>query len=270
MATKNKQILASILSNLSKTGRVLGTEALSKPKLNASTPLQAAPLNSFVLTYKSYNPYLDIDNFRDLLSREHQLALNFQLLKARDPKFLQFNDKYHLLFDRPGDLASFLSYTKFSRIGRVRVKFTPLIVGSDEYTQMLENYSMYANNLNRLYEGQTQPAANEAGGNGRILDKIDQKLLTATKSIERKSLLVWNLPKSFDPDEIRDHFWFYDIKRCVELYAGSEDSTSGDTPSTLSFFAFNNVDDCEKFRLNYHGTFFDQANERRLLVEALD
>ena len=270
MATKNKQILASILSNLSKTGRVLGTETSSIPKLNTSTSSQVSPLNAFVLTYKNYNPYLDIDNFRDLLSREHQHSLKFQLVKARDPKFFQFNDKYHLLFERPADLMSFLSYTKFSRIGRVRVRFTPLVVGSNEYNHMLESYSMYANNLNRLYEGQTPPFADETGGNGRTLSKIDQKLLTATKSIEKKSLLVWNLPKSFDPDEIRDHFWFYDIKHCVELYAGSGDSTSGDTPSTLSFFAFNDANDCEKFKLNYHGTFFDQKDEHRLLVESLD
>lgn len=254
----SSKVIGDVLGHL-KSGKVIGTW---------SEPLTRSMSGATALKYKSYNATLGIEDFQSIIPTTLFAnnggapgAVDFELIKRRDPRFFQFKDYYVLLFKNEKSLKDYYQATELARINKVRVKFLPLPKGHrSEHV-----YSHYVDNLEAAYRSSRD--YNEQCKQKRPFDASSfdlAQLQKRVRPIEERSALIWNLPLEMRPHDLMDRFWFYDIKHCFKLYW--EDSTG----KTLYYVAFNDSNDCIKFKRNFHGVYFDDDPKCKLLVETLD
>lgn len=253
----SSKVIGSVLNRL-KGGKVVGTKL--EPSVRATNGATA-------LKYRSYNASLGIEDFQSILpektfavSSGTKEPVGFELIKSRDPRFFQFKDYYVLLFKDEKLLKEYYQATQLARIHKVRVKFTPLPSG-----QRSEHvYSHYVENLEAAFESSrmyTEQYKKKRPFDQETFDLA--QLQQRVRPIEERSALVWNLPPEMRSHNLMDRFWFYDIKHCFKLYW---DDSIG---KTLYYVAFNDRNDCMKFKRNFHGVYFDDDPKWKLLVETL-
>lgn len=254
-----KKGVTTVLDHL-KTGKVLGTRG-ELPRLGAAG-------GSTALKFRSYNPSLEKSDFVSILPETlfgtprsvSADRADFQVVKCRDPRYFQFKDYYVLLFDNHKALKEYHKATELGRINKIRVKFVPLPKGDN--TERV--FAHYVDNLMAAFESRGE--YNERARTKKPFDRENfdlKELQERIKPVEERSALVWNLPLAMKSHDVMDKFWFYDIKHCFKLYW---DMATG---STLYYIAFNDTDDCLKFKRNYHGVYFDDELHMKLLVETL-
>lgn len=255
----NKKVIADIVSRIVDSGKIVGGTL----KQRAVTPLGAVANRPITLCFKSYNPSLIKEDFIEVLPNDMQKSTNFSFLRKRDPKFFQFQDTYYLIFDNYHDLNNYYNETKLSQINKVRTKFTPILSNSNDFLKMTNILNQYSKNLLNAYQSKNDYFSNlkEPSGINAMnnLDKLSE--------IESRSSLVWNLPNEISPNQVRDIFWFYDIKHCFKLYWNDNNISS--RSFSLFYFAFNNANDSKKFKNNFHGTYFNDKHTNKLLIENL-
>lgn len=251
----SKKAVSTVLGHL-KSGKVVG--------LTGDVSRGGTVSGSTALKYRSYNPSLDQSDFVSALPEtlfgQRALSADFQVIKARDPRYFQFKDYYVLLFQNSRALQSYQRSTELSRINKIRVKFVALPKGDSSERV----YAHYVQNLTAAFE--SCALYNERCKSKIPFDRssFDLAALQQTiRPIEQRSALVWNLPIDMKQHDVVDRFWFYDIKHCFKLYW---DASTG---STLYYIAFNDADDCLKFKRNFHGVYFEDELHMKLLVETL-
>lgn len=254
----SKKSVRNVLDYL-KTGKIVG----SMPGLSQLK----SPTASTALKYRSYNPSLSKEDFISILPDNlfgvpgHVSASSdFQLIKCRDPKYFQFKDQYVLLFKDHKSMKEYQTATELGRINKVRVKFDALPTGHSSehiYSRYVANLSAAFESPKRYYEMTKKKIPFESWNFNLI--ELQQKI----GLIEKRSALVWNLPLEMKPHDLMENFWFYDIKHCFKIYW--DDATG----KTLYYVAFNDVNDCMKFKRNYHGVRYEDDLHMKLLVETL-
>ncbi|CAB4256102.1 similar to Saccharomyces cerevisiae YGR222W PET54 Mitochondrial inner membrane protein [Maudiozyma barnettii] len=258
----SKKVITDIVSRISESGKVVGNKSNSK-KIN---PTVISSNNALGLYYKCYNPLLIKQDFVDLLPRDQRSLIDFDFIRKRDPKYFQFNDTYYLLFKNYPDMNKYYNETMMGKINKMRVKLIPLTDKSaksnahDKTMNILNKYSM---NLSNAYDSGDKYFSGLQDSSTKMAIASMDKLI----DIESKSLLVWNLPIKLSSPQIQDTFWFYDIKHCFRMYWNN--NNIGSKLSTLHYFAFNNANEAEKFKNNFHGTYFNDDPNQKMLVERL-
>ncbi|SMN22357.1 similar to Saccharomyces cerevisiae YGR222W PET54 Mitochondrial inner membrane protein [Maudiozyma saulgeensis] len=258
----SKKVIADIVSRISESGKIVGNKTNSK----RVRPAIISSNNSLGLYYKCYNPSLIKQDFVDLLPFDQRSSIDFDFIRKRDPKYFQFNDTYYLLFKNNLDMNKYHNETMMGKINKMRVKLMPLADrssktnGQDKMMNIFNRYSMNLFNaydsVDKYFDGlQDRPTQ-------MAIDNVEKLI-----EIESKSVLVWNLPIKVSSHHIQDIFWFYDIKHCFRLYWNN--NSIGSKSSTLHFFAFNNPNEAEKFKNNFHGTYFNDDPNHKMLVERL-
>ncbi|CCF56715.1 hypothetical protein KAFR_0B04190 [Kazachstania africana CBS 2517] len=246
----SKKIISNVLEHISSSGRIVGQ----------NSEVSSSFHKSVALSYNSYNPSLNKKDFNSIISenifsRIDTGSIDFKLIKKRDPKYFQFKDKYYLIFPDFNNLNDYLHSTQNSKINRIRVKFKPILKDSEEFSKVQNIYKKYCRNLSCAYNSRKSYY-------NSIAEDVPNDFDTSEISkIESKSLLIWNLPNELSPAEIQNFFWFYDIKHCFKLY--------WDDNHSLSFVAFNNILDCNKFARNFHGALFNNDKNQKLLIDNL-
>lgn len=257
----SRDALKRVLAHL-KEGRMVGL-ANSLNERTSPSIWRPDVIKSTALKYRSYNPSLTKNDFRHLepgvlFNSKASGGTDFELIKARDPKFFQFKDQYVLVFKDHDSMVRYMQNTVNSRINRVRVKFNPLRIGDMIGT----NYANYVHNLLAAYDS-SETYFEMVKRKKESVGDIDLNELTRiVEPFERKSALIWNLPLEAKPIHVMDKFWFYDIKHCFKLYW---DEITG---RTLYYVAFNQAQDCMKFKRNLHGCHLDDLH-RKVLIEQL-
>ncbi|GCF01665.1 hypothetical protein ZYGM_000083 [Zygosaccharomyces mellis] len=257
----SKDALGRVLSHL-KEGRILGIANSWNARSSASI-WRPDMIKSTALKYRSYNPSLTKDDFSNLepnvlFNPKRANATEFQLIKCRDPKFFQFKDQYVLLFKDHTSMTKYIQNTSSGRINHVRVKFVPLRVGD----MIGINYMNYVHNLLAAYDSSKTYFEMIKRKKDSTADIDLHELAQIAQPFEEKSALVWDLPLEAKPMHVMDRFWFYDIKHCFKLYW---DHITG---HTLYYVAFNEAQDCTKFRRNLHGCRLNDL-PRKLLIDQL-
>ncbi|SCV02223.1 LANO_0F16116g1_1 [Lachancea nothofagi CBS 11611] len=261
------KIVKNVLGQLKQTGKIVGSYPAA---IDGACGLKVDDKNysrPSILELKSYNPTLSKADFLGLLPQTRfsstavkDSALSFEVVKMRDPRYFQFKDKYQLVFPDYKAMRAFSRYVEFSRLDGARPNF---VVGKVQHPQV--RYQKYFRNLEAAFHSSDSffQLLKNKNEEGRVPDITLDSLRQAAKPIESKSLLVWNFPSDQLPYQIMDKFWFYDIKHCFKIYWDS------DTGRTLTFMAFNSEEDCKKFNRNFHGVYFQENDDCKLLVEAL-
>ncbi|CUS21338.1 LAQU0S03e00276g1_1 [Lachancea quebecensis] len=264
----SSKVVKSVLGKLKNTGNVVGSypvaHGTASNRVSKDEELRYA--RPRVLELKSYNPLLSKSDFVDLVPHTrfstHAVAtsvLDFEVLKVRDPRYFQFRDKYKLVFPNHKTMEDYKRYVTFSRMDGVRPHFTQSNSHSPEV-----RYELYARNLLAAFDSSesffhTLRSDRGAGTSELTIETIRQTV----EPLQKRSLLIWNFPSDLRPYHIMDRLWLYDIKHCFKLYW---DPTTG---RTLTFMAFNSENDCSRFCQNYHGVYFHENDDCKLLVEAL-
>lgn len=264
----SSKVVKSVLGKLKSTGNVVGSypAAHNAARGHGSEDEELKYAKPRILELKSYNPLLAKSDFVDLLPQTRfstravaSSVLDFEVLKVRDPRYFQFRDKYRLVFPDHKTMEAYRRYITFSRVDGARPHFTQSGSQNPEV-----GYGLYARNLLAAFD--SRESFFHTLRSDRGAGTLELTLETIRKTIEplqTKSLLVWNFPSDLRPYHIMDRFWLYDIKHCFKLYW---DPTTG---RTLTFMAFNSEDDCARFSQNYHGVYFHENDDCKLLVEAL-
>ncbi|GAV52659.1 hypothetical protein ZYGR_0AG06500 [Zygosaccharomyces rouxii] len=257
----SKDALKRVLAHL-KEGRILGVASSRNEKSSASI-WKPDVIKSTALKYRSYNPSLTKDDFNNLepsalFDSKPLNGTDFELIKCRDPKFFQFKDQYVLLFNDHNSMVKYMQNTSSGSINHVRVKFLPLRMG--DMTGI--NYMNYVHNLLAAYDSSESYFDMVKRKRDPIGDLDLHELTQIAQPFEEKSALIWDLPLETKPIHVMDKFWFYDIKHCFKLYW---DHTTG---RTLYYVAFNEAQDCAKFRRNLHGCRLEGL-PRKLLIDQL-
>lgn len=252
----SSKVIEGVLNHL-KGGKLVGTKVVSSVlSTNGATALK----------YRTYNDSLECRDFQSILPEnvfgvhEKSHVVDFELIKSRDPRFFQFKDYYVLLFKSEKALKEYYKATQLARINKVRVKFG--LLPNDHKTKHV--YTHYVQNLEAAFESSGK--YNEQYRKRIAFDELSfdlAQLQQRVRPIELRSALIWNLPLEMKSHDVVDRFWFYDIKHCFKLYW---DNTTG---KTLYYVAFNDPDDCMKFKRNFHGVYFDDDPNSKMLVETL-
>lgn len=266
----SKKVIADIVNRTTKSGIVAGNKGKHKDINWTSNNGQ----DSLGLRYKCYNPSLIKQDFIDLLPSDKRSSIEFNFLKKRDPKYFQFNDTYYLFFRNHIDLNTYYNDTAMGKINKMRVHFLPM--GPDtsssphnngkklmEFEKTHNILNKYSKNLYNAFESKEK----YFDGLEDNLDVTTEYDIKTINEIESKSVLVWNLPITTGDEHLKNIFWFYDIKHCFKLFWN--DKNLGSKLSSLHYFAFNNPIDAEKFKNNYHGTFFNDDINHKMLIDRL-
>ncbi|SCU86732.1 LAFA_0E02696g1_1 [Lachancea sp. 'fantastica'] len=265
----------NVLGQLKNSGNLIGSfPSESNGLRNAARPAAAEYMvtenyhRPHLLEFRSYNPTLTRSDFIGLLpqskfrvaGKTDESDVNFDVLKVRDPKYFQFKDKYQLIFPDQKNMKKFARSVAYSRIEGARAEFTPSTLRHPEL-----RCAKYVRNLEAAFESGSRyfELLKTAKDPVHKLESSLETLRQTAAPLEAKSLLVWNFPADMPPYKVMDRFWLYDIKHCFKLYW---DVATG---RTLTFMAFNSEEDCVSFSRNFHGVFFRDTDDCRLLVEAL-
>lgn len=262
----SKRTVQSILGQLKQTGNVVGSHP-AIPTLKADVPSeQGQQVKPRVLEVRSYNPLLTKVDFLQLLpqtrfstTKVSESTIDFEVLKVRDSRYFQFKDKYRLIFPNYKTLNAYSKYISYSRLDGAKPDFAP------SRSQRAEvSYGLYARNLSAAYKSSEDFFQTVRLKDESTLPKMSiENIRSVVGPLQKKSLLVWNFPSDLRPYHIMDRFWFYDIKHCFKLYW---DPSTG---RNLTYMAFNSSADCTRFRRNFHGIYYNENDECKLLVESL-
>ncbi|SCV00040.1 LAMI_0G02498g1_1 [Lachancea mirantina] len=266
----NGKLIKNVLTHMKRTGNFVGTApALGEQSSHRNeSDLSKEKEYSRVLKYSSYDPSLTKEDFVRLIphvrfsdAREPHPLAEFDVWKVRDPRYFQFRDSYHLIFKDFNMLNNYRKSVRLSRIDGLRAVFSV----RDKSVKPEDSIAAYVSNLLAAFDSSesyfralkhcrfVKPDANKS------LEQMAEELANA----EKKSLLIWNIPPTLRACDVLEKFWFYDIKHWFKLYWDPH------TGRNLSFLAFNSELDCTRFRQNFHGAYFSESEECKLLVEAL-
>lgn len=205
--------------------------------------------------YRTYNPSLTAHDFQSLISVDSEESSatksSLEVFKRKDPRFFTFSDRYVLRFVSSQKLKSYLRLTRLNRLDERSVKFLAADVNAVK-GDMLE----YTRNLKNACTSEDKYFA-ELKENVDISEDIDWDELG---DLETRSVVVWNLPPSWDKLMLRKKFWWYDIAHSFRLF------WDHDRKIYLTFIHFNSKDDAASFRDNLHGSVFEES---KVLIEPL-
>ncbi|CEP63135.1 Pet54p LALA0_S07e03158g [Lachancea lanzarotensis] len=261
----------NVLGHLKYGGKLADTFPPDSNKSGTAVRVAAAATEKYhrphVLEFRTYNPSLIRMDFTRLLpQRKVPIAgtdekdVHFEVLKVRDPKYFQFKDKYQLIFPDHNNMKKFARSAAYGRIEGAKAEFTPITLRHPEL-----RYAKYVRNLEAAFDSSSRYFELLKTAKQPLHDPESslETLRQTAAPLEAKSLLVWNLPANMPPYSIMERFWLYDIKQCFKIYW---DVATG---RTLTFVAFNSEEDCLSFSRNFHGVFFRDTDDCKLLVEAL-
>ena len=276
--SQHRKLVSEIVDRTVKAGKVVGRASrASRAGAGASASATVPPAQrSTALAYHSYDASLVDADFRELLPPDLRRSVRFDVLRRRDPRFFQFQDTYYLSFPTHAELREYTAATALARIHRTRVRLRPVDSSGAEGARLATALRGYAANLRNAWDSRDAYFAGLAlagahsAQNTSSLDNALSPLsaLAGLRPLEQCSALVWNLPAALRPQEVRDRFWFYDIRHCFKLYWDDARDASPD-PSSLHYFAFNSTAEAQKFKSNFHGTLYNGSPSHRRLVETL-
>lgn len=269
----SRKLALDVLRHMKRSGNIVGATPGPRSQLNHSikTRGEGHPLESAqrprVLSLRSYNPLLSKEDFLQLLPQKvfsteslPESLSAFEVVKVRDPRYFQFRDKYELVFPTFKAMKQYQVQVAYSRIDGVRPNFRTVPIANPQ-----RPYAKYASNLSAAFQSREKffetihPTTAPAEFANLDLDELRRKIAP----VEEKSLIVWNFPPDLRPYDITEKYWCYEIKHCFKLYW---DTSTG---KTLTYMAFNSAQDCSKFQRNFHGVYFNENDQCKLLVEAL-
>lgn len=251
----SKTVMDAVLQHIQKGKFVSGLE-----KSGIEIGHKAISGHPTLLRTSSYNCSLTKDDFLGLVPDSFDPD-SLTLFKKRDPKYFQFKDSYYLSFSNYNALDEFVHRSKLSRLHKTRVRFEPIYSNSMDESRILNIYKKYCRNLSNASKSSElyfQHLNDEVTTDSSLKD-----LYSNVKDIEGKSLVAWNIPNELSPTNIKNFFWFYDIKNCFKLYWNDSNNSS------LYYFFFNNTEDPLKFAYNLHGTYFNDNRDHKLLIDKL-
>lgn len=201
----------------------LSTYQSIKRKLPATEALKtdnrSVPIKSNILSFKAVNLFITKQDFQNLLPKDHNLtysinpANNFEIIKKRQGKLLQFQNEYVLIFKNHLNARVYQLETQSKLINGIptRFEYQSIDIIKDLVPPKLRvsNHQLLINQINSLK--QASPELTEP----TLLPLYDESypilsnLINATN--RRKSILIHNWPFGLKQNLVIDSLWNYNL-----------------------------------------------------------